>query len=124
MPLQIGDTVLLHGLLLAPMAGYTDYAMRRICREMGAEMLVSEMVSAKALVYQDSKSAPLARIRRDELPAAVQLFGSEPEVLAEILMRELKHGVTEIKVHGMYADVDRHMLVCIINKRQIGSPMP
>ncbi len=38
-------------------------------------------------------------------------------------MRELKHGVTEIRVHGMYADVDRHMLVCIINKRQIGQMM-
>jgi tRNA-dihydrouridine synthase B len=65
------------------MAGYTDYAMRRICRELGAEYLVSEMVSAKALVYQDRKSAQLARIRADESPAAVQLFGSEPSVLAE-----------------------------------------
>lgn len=45
------------------------------------------------------------------------------EALAEILMKELKHGVTEIKVHGMYADIDRHMLVCIINKRQIGQMM-
>jgi nifR3 family TIM-barrel protein len=69
--------------MLAPMAGYTDYAMRRICRELGAEYLISEMVSAKALVYGDRKSAPLARIRADESPAAVQLFGSEPEVLAE-----------------------------------------
>lgn len=45
------------------------------------------------------------------------------EALAEILMKELKHGVTEIKVHGMYSDTDRHMLVCIINKRQIGQMM-
>lgn len=83
MSLTIGGVTLRHGLLLAPMAGYTDYAMRRICRELGAEYLVSEMVSAKALVYGDRKSIPLARIREDELPAAVQLFGSEPEVLAE-----------------------------------------
>ena len=85
MSLTIGGATLRLGLMLAPMAGYTDYAMRRICRELGAEYLVSEMVSAKALVYQDRKSAPLARIRADESPAAVQLFGSEPDVLAEAL---------------------------------------
>ena len=52
-----------------------------------------------------------------------EIITDEPEVLAEELMRELKHGVTEIKVHGMYADTDHHMLVCIINKRQIGQMM-
>ena len=83
MSLKIGDVSLEYGLMLAPMAGYTDRAMRRICRELGAEYLVSEMVSAKALVYQDRKSAPLARVLADELPCAVQLFGSEPEILAE-----------------------------------------
>lgn len=83
MALTIGGARLHYGMMLAPMAGYTDYAMRRICRELGAEYLISEMVSAKALVYGDRKSAPLARIRADESPAAVQLFGSEPEVLAE-----------------------------------------
>ena len=81
--MTIGGAELHYGLMLAPMAGYTDYAMRRICRELGAEYLVTEMVSAKALVYGDRKSAPLARIRADESPAAVQLFGSEPSVLAE-----------------------------------------
>lgn len=52
-----------------------------------------------------------------------EIITDEPEALAEILMKELKHGVTEIKVHGMYSDTDRHMLVCIINKRQIGQMM-
>ena len=52
-----------------------------------------------------------------------EIITDDPAALAEILMRELKHGVTEIRVHGMYADVDRHMLVCIINKRQIGQMM-
>ena len=83
MPLKIGEVTLRYGLMLAPMAGYSDRAMRRICREMGAEYTVSEMVSAKALVYRDRKTAPLARLTNDELPAAVQLFGSEPEILAE-----------------------------------------
>ena len=92
MSILIGDLSLRYGLMLAPMAGYTDYAMRRICRECGAEYLVSEMVSAKALVYQDRKSIPLARIRPEELPAAVQLFGAEPEVLAEAA-RLLEAGV-------------------------------
>ena len=92
MSIVIGDVSLRYGLMLAPMAGYTDYAMRRICRECGAEYLVSEMVSAKALVYQDRKSIPLARIRPEELPAAVQLFGAEPDVLAEAA-RLLEAGV-------------------------------
>ena len=52
-----------------------------------------------------------------------EIITDEPEELAALLMRELKHGVTEIKVHGMYADADRYMLVCIINKRQIGQMM-
>ena len=92
MSILIGDVSLRSGLMRAPMAGYTDYAMRRICRECGAEYLVSEMVSAKALVYQDRKSIPLARIRPEELPAAVQLFGAEPDVLAEAA-RLLEAGV-------------------------------
>lgn len=81
-----------HGLLLAPMAGFTDYSFRRICRELGAEYTVSEMVSAKALCYEQlskktapasSKTAPLAAVRREENPMAIQLFGSEPEFVAE-----------------------------------------
>ena len=48
---------------------------------------------------------------------------NQPEVLAAELMTSLKHGVTEMKVHGMYSDTERHMLVCIINKRQIGEMM-
>lgn len=81
--MQIGSVLFPHGLFLGPMAGYTDYAMRTVCREMGAEGLVTEMVSAKAVVFGDRKTIPLARVTGDELPCAVQLFGHEPEVLAE-----------------------------------------
>ena len=79
--------------MLAPMAGATDYAFRSICKDFGAEYLVSEMVCAKALCYEQkikkslsaspSKTAPLAAIREGELPMAVQIFGSEPEFMAE-----------------------------------------
>lgn len=79
-----------HGLMLAPMAGVTDYAFRCICRAQGAEYTVSEMISAKALVYEQRSrrpratgSAPLAAIRPGEVNHALQLFGSEPEFMAE-----------------------------------------
>ena len=52
-----------------------------------------------------------------------EIVTNEPNALAEELMTKLKHGVTEIKVHGMYSDTDKYMLVCIINKRQIGEMM-
>ncbi|MBE6638042.1 MAG: tRNA dihydrouridine synthase DusB [Ruminococcaceae bacterium] len=68
---------------LAPMAGVTDYAFRSICREMGADGFVSEMVSAKAMHYKDEKTAKLARLRFGEEDTAIQIFGSEPEIMAE-----------------------------------------
>ena len=79
----IGNLNLKHGLMLAPMAGVTDYAFRRLCKRCGAEFTVSEMVSAKAMHYRDEKTATLAKIRASELPMAVQIFGSEPDIMAE-----------------------------------------
>ena len=88
---KIGGVELKHGLMLAPMAGFTDRSFRKICREHGAEYTVSEMVSAKALCYEQIikksntsvyKTAPLAKVTSDEIPMAVQLFGSEPEYVA------------------------------------------
>ena len=91
--LKIGNAELKHGIMLAPMAGATDYAFRKVCRNFGAEYLVSEMVCAKALCYEQkikksltaspSKTAPLAAILDGELPMAIQIFGSEPEFMAE-----------------------------------------
>ncbi|MBO7195814.1 MAG: tRNA dihydrouridine synthase DusB [Clostridia bacterium] len=65
------------------MAGYTDRAMRLVCNKYGAEYSVTEMVSAKAVVYNDKKTFSLARILDDEGPVSVQIFGSEPEIMAE-----------------------------------------
>lgn len=79
----IGNVTLKNGILLAPMAGVTDYAFRALCRRCGAEFTVSEMVSAKAMHYRDEKTAVLARIRAEEAPMAIQIFGSEPDIMAE-----------------------------------------
>ena len=81
--MKIGNIELKHGVTLAPMAGYTDRAMRLVCHRQGAEYSVTEMVSAKAVVYGDEKTHTLARIRADEGPVAVQIFGSEPSFMAE-----------------------------------------
>ncbi|MBQ7343383.1 MAG: tRNA dihydrouridine synthase DusB [Clostridia bacterium] len=86
--MKIGNTELRHGIFLAPMAGFSDRAMRRVCHEMGAEYSVTEMISAKAVTFGDKKTFSLARIRDDEGPVALQIFGSEPDVMgraAEIL---------------------------------------
>lgn len=81
--MKIGNVGLQHGIALAPMAGFSDYAMRRICFEFGAEYSVTEMVSAKATVYKDKKTLVLAKITREEAPTAIQIFGSEPGIMAE-----------------------------------------
>lgn len=89
MSVKIGDTVLRQGLMLAPMAGFSDRFFRRICAEQGAEYTVTEMVSAKALCYDElsrsgalHKSADLAFIGEGDPPTAVQIFGGEPEFMA------------------------------------------
>ena len=81
--LTFGNVKLKHGLMLAPQAGYTDFAMRRVCRMRGAEYEVSEMVSSRALCYHDAKTPALARVSAEELPMAVQIFGSEPPFMRE-----------------------------------------
>jgi nifR3 family TIM-barrel protein len=66
------------------MAGVTDMPFRVICREQGCGLVYTEMVSAKGMHYNDIKSKALTRIAEDEKPAAVQIFGSDPDILAEI----------------------------------------
>jgi len=69
------------GAVLAPMAGITDYPMRKLCHQAGALWCVSEMISAKAVVYQNPRTWQLARVFSDEGPVALQLFGSDPDVI-------------------------------------------
>ena len=89
-PLRIGALTLKHGLLLAPMAGVADTSFRELCRRFGAEYTVSEMVSAKALCFEQrgrasapARTAALANITGAESPMAIQLFGREPHYMAE-----------------------------------------
>ena len=81
--MQIGNVTINGKLALAPMAGVTDLAFRHICREHGAALTVTEMVSAKALCYKDKKTPRLLELGADEHPAAAQIFGHEPDTMAE-----------------------------------------
>ena len=83
MALMIGTVEIPSRLALAPMAGVTDLAFRAICRELGAGLTCTEMVSAKALCYQDKKTLPLMQLGEQEHPAAVQIFGSDPACMEE-----------------------------------------
>ena len=79
----IGGIELNGNLSLAPMAGVSDFAFRGVCRALGAALTTTEMVSAKALVYHDEKTKELLYIPEEEHPCAAQIFGHEPEVMAE-----------------------------------------
>lgn len=91
--MKIQDIEIPHGLFSAPLAGVSDRVFRRLARRFGAEYTTSEMVSAKALCYEQLshkpitdarvRTAPLAAVMRDEAPMAVQLFGAEPDFMAE-----------------------------------------
>ena len=81
--LSIGGIPIEAPLALGPMAGVTDMAFRTICREQGAALTCTEMVSAKALCYQDKKSIPLLQLGDGEHPAAAQIFGSDPVCMQE-----------------------------------------
>ena len=91
--MKISDILIPHGLFLAPLAGVSDRTFRMLARRCGAEYTTSEMVSAKALCYEQRsrkpvtetrvRTAPLAAVMRDEYPMAVQLFGAEPDFMAE-----------------------------------------
>lgn len=80
--LKIGNVQLDNPFLLAPLAGITDAPTRRICREMGAALVYSEMVSGKGLYYGDKKTDQLLFLYEEEKPVAYQVFGSEPEIMA------------------------------------------
>ena len=68
---------------LAPMAGYTDYPMRKIAAQFGASYVVSEMISAVAMCMNDRKTAVLAKIGESEAPVVLQIFGHDPVMMAE-----------------------------------------
>ena len=80
---KIGNVEINGPLVLAPMAGVSDFAFRRVCRAQGAALTTTEMVSAKALCYKDEKTRSLLYVPPDEHPCAAQIFGHEPDICAE-----------------------------------------
>lgn len=80
--MKIGSVIVENNIFLAPMAGVTDLPFRVLCKEQGAGLTCTEMISAKGMYYKDEKSWKLAQLSGFELPAAIQIFGSEPDILA------------------------------------------
>lgn len=78
----IGNIKIEKPVILAPMAGITDLPFRVLCKEQGADLLVSEMVSAKGLLYKNQKTFEMLKILDSERPVAIQLFGSDPDEMA------------------------------------------
>ena len=100
MKLTIGNVTLAHNVILAPMAGVTDLPFRLLCKEQGCGLTVTEMVSAKAILYGNKNTKELLETDPAEEPVSVQLFGSEPEIMGEIAAR-----LSE----GSYAFIDVNM---------------
>lgn len=84
MSAKLGTIELTDGLILAPMAGITDLPYRLLCKEQGCDILYTEMVSAKAMFYKNRNTIPLIALDKGEHPIGLQLFGSEPELMADM----------------------------------------
>ena len=83
--MKIGNIEIENCLALGPMAGVTDLPFRLLCKEMGCNMLYTEMVSAKAILYKNKNTKELLNIDKNEHPVGVQLFGSDPDIMAQIV---------------------------------------
>ena len=91
--LQIGNVVLKNNLILGPMAGVTDLPFRLLCAEQGAGLLCMEMVSAKAILYNNKNTKAMLAIDEREHPVSLQLFGSDPQIMGDISKRLEDEGV-------------------------------
>lgn len=81
-PIKIGSVEIKNNVFLAPMAGVTDMPFRKLCREFGAGLVYTEMASSKAVEYKSEKTENIYRVFEEEHPIAIQIFGSEPEIMA------------------------------------------
>ena len=90
--MKIGNIELSNNVFLAPMAGVTDLPFRVMCKKFGAGLVYSEMVSSKAMHYNDKKTMELLKTTDEESPLAVQIFGHEPEIMAESVPKALSTG--------------------------------
>lgn len=98
--MKIGNVTTENDIFLAPMAGITDLAFRAICKSYGAGMVCSEMVSAKGLYYNDKKTAELMTLADGERPAAIQIFGSDADIMAAVIPKvmEFKPDIIDINM--------------------------
>ncbi len=98
--MQIGNVTIKVPYILAPMAGVTDLPFRLLCKEQGAGLLCMEMISAKALQYNNKNTRALLSIHPEEYPVSLQLFGSEPKIIAEQAKRieELEFQILDINM--------------------------
>lgn len=98
--MKIGDIIIENNVFLAPMAGVTDLAFRLLCRGMGCGMVYSEMVSAKGLYYRDKKTEDLLSIEDKEKPVALQIFGSEPDIMARAayMLNDKENAILDINM--------------------------
>ncbi|MBE6054307.1 MAG: tRNA dihydrouridine synthase DusB [Clostridium sartagoforme] len=85
--MKIGNLEFENNVFLAPMAGVTDISFRGLCKEMGCGLVYTEMVSAKALYYENENTKSLLRIAEEEAPVAIQIFGNNPKIMAEVVQR-------------------------------------
>ena len=87
MSFKIGDVKINGDLILAPMAGVTDLPFRLLCKEQGADLLYTEMVSAKGILYNNKNTDSLLEVKEEERPVSLQLFGADPDILSEMAKR-------------------------------------
>ncbi len=86
-------------LILAPMAGVTDLPFRLLCKEQGCDVLYTEMVSAKAILYKNKNTKPLMRYEEIEHPIGIQLFGSDPRIMADMAAKVQEKGYDFIDIN-------------------------
>lgn len=98
--LAIGNVELENNVILAPMAGVTDLPFRLLCKEQGAALVCTEMVSAKAILYNNKNTKALLEMHPDEAPVSLQLFGSDPVIISEMAKRieELPFAILDINM--------------------------
>lgn len=90
MNLKIGNVLIEGNLVLGPMAGVTDLPYRLICKENGADLIYTEMVSAKGIMYHNKNTESLLEVNEKERPVSLQLFGNDPYVLSE-MAKQIEH---------------------------------
>ena len=136
--LKVGDIELKNNVILAPMAGITDLSYRKICKKYGKPGLVcTEMVSSKGLYYNDKKTEKLLNMNGEERPVSVQIFGNDPEIMAEAAKKiesqadiiDINMGCPAPKVvknsEGSKLELDENLVYNIVHevRKKIGKPL-